>query len=176
MYLDANRNGVLDKGETSTVTDSKGSYNLTVPGGSYELREIPQTGFRITTPASTAYDFSIGAGETTIKFFGNTTRVLISGSVFEDINGNGVKDGGEAALAGWQVWVDLDGDGVFDANEPSALTDATGKYRLSSVSGGTYRIEVFIPSGWVATLPGSAARKITIGNGGTTSNKNFGAV
>ena len=72
VYLDANRNGVLDPGETS-VTDSKGNYNLTVPAGSYEVREIPQTGFRITTPASTDYDLTAGVGETTIKFFGNTT-------------------------------------------------------------------------------------------------------
>ena len=103
--------------------------------------------------------------------------MLISGSIFRDINGNGIKDSSEAALAGWRVWVDLDGDGIFDTNEPSALTDATGKSRISSVSGGTYRIEAFIPSGWAATLPGSATRKITLANGlGTTSNKNFGAV
>ena len=176
VYLDTNRNGVLDKGETGTLTDSKGTYNLTVATGSYEVREIPLTGFRITTPASTTYDLTVGSGESTIKFFGNTTRVLISGSIFRDTNGNGAKDSGEAALVGWRVWVDLDGDGVFDTNEPSALTDATGKYRISSVSGGTYRIEAFIPSGWAATLPGSATRKITLANGGTTSNKNFGAV
>jgi len=173
VYVDSNQNGVLDKGEPSAVSTSAGTYAITVPAGSYRLREIPQTGFRITTPASTFYDFSVGDGETTVKFFGNTTNVLISGSVFNDPNANGSKDAGEGGLAGWRVFVDADGDGVFDASETSVLTDATGKYRLS-IAPGSYRIQVLIPNGWAATIPGSAARKITLAGGGTTSNKNFG--
>jgi hypothetical protein len=174
VYLDANRNGALDAGEASTLSDSRGNYVFNVPAGSYQVREIPAAGYRITSPSKTFYDLTVAAGEATTRFFGNSTNVLISGYVFNDKNANGTKDAGENALAGWRVFVDLDGDGVFDSEEPSALTDATGKYRLNSVGGGTWRIQVALPNKWVATVPGSAARKITLASGGTTSNKNFG--
>lgn len=174
VFIDANQNGVLDTGELSAITDSKGTYSISAPAGTYQLREIPPDGFRITSPVSVFYTFSVAAGETTLKFFGNTSNVLISGTVFKDLNSDGIKGAGEGGLAGWRVWVDADGDGVFDTNEVNVLTDATGKYRINSIGGGTWRIQVAIPAGWAATIPGSAARKITIASGGTTSNKNFG--
>ena len=31
LFLDANKNGVLDAGEPSTTTDSNGEYNLDIP-------------------------------------------------------------------------------------------------------------------------------------------------
>src|SRR5439155_26539073 len=140
VYLDSNRNGVLDAGEQSALSSSKGTYLLSAPAGDYELREIPAAGFRITSPAKTFYDFTLGNGEETIKFFGNTTNILISGSVFNDKNGDGVKDTGENGLAGWHVFIDIDGDGVFDTDEPSVLTDSVGKYRFSSLGGGSWRV------------------------------------
>jgi hypothetical protein len=168
------QNGALDAGESSTISDSKGNYVFNVPAGDYQVREIPAGGYRITSPSKTLYDLTLSAGEATTRFFGNTTNVLISGYVYNDKNANGIKDAGEAGLSGWRVFVDVDGDGVFDGDEPSTLTDATGKYRLTSVGGGTWRIQVALPSKWTGTVPGSAARKITLASGGTTSNKNFG--
>ncbi|MEL7313960.1 MAG: S8 family serine peptidase, partial [Cyanobacteria bacterium J06559_3] len=52
MYLDANRNGTLDDGELSTVTDSSGNYSFTglVPN-TYAVAEVQQPGWRQTQPA-----------------------------------------------------------------------------------------------------------------------------
>src|SRR5262249_1937333 len=53
----------------------------------------------------------------------------ISGSVFEDVNGNAIKDAGEPTLSGWTVYVDSNNNGVYDsASEPGALTDSSGNY------------------------------------------------
>ena len=110
VFIDANQNGSLDSGELSAVSDSKGIYSISAPAGTYQLREIPPAGFRITSPVSVFYTFSVAAGETTLKFFGNTSNVLISGTVFKDLNSDGIKGAGEGGLAGWRVWVDADGE------------------------------------------------------------------
>ena len=128
------------------------------------------------TPGASFYDTELGAGEQTIKFFGNTTNILISGSLFDDKNGDGIKEAGEGALSGWTVFIDGDGDGIFDPGEVNVLTGPTGKYRFTSVGAGNWRVAVFVKAGWTPTIPGSAARKIKLASGGTTSNKNFGLV
>ena len=119
-------------------------------------------------------DVTLAAAQTTVKNFGDTDLTVISGYVFKDLNGNGLKETGEAGLKGWRVFVDLDGDGILDGNETSVLTDSTGKYRFSTLKAGTYRIAVVQQTGWAPTVPASGSRKITIASGATTSNKNFG--
>src|SRR5205823_91070 len=50
VYADRNNNYRLDAGEPSAVTGADGSYTLTLTPGSYVLREVPQAGWRQTTP------------------------------------------------------------------------------------------------------------------------------
>lgn len=57
-------------------------------------------------------------------------HVTVAGTEFEDVNANGVRDVGEAGVAGWTVFADLDNDGLLGAGEPFAVTDANGNYRL----------------------------------------------
>ena len=52
----------------------------------------------------------------------------VSGVVFNDIDGNGSQEVGDAALPGQTVFLDLDGDSTVDASEPTMLTDANGAY------------------------------------------------
>jgi hypothetical protein len=174
VFADADKDGILDAGEVSSISDSKGNYVLTVPAGSYHVRQVLGSGYRVTSPASGFYDVTLVAGQASIKFFANTQKTLISGFVFHDKDGDGLKESGESALRGWRVFADLDGDGIWDVNEPSVVTDSTGKYRFNMLSAGTYRIAVLVQQGWSPTIPGSGARKLTLASGGTTSNKNFG--
>ncbi|MDA1166586.1 MAG: VWA domain-containing protein, partial [Planctomycetota bacterium] len=51
LYLDANRNGVYDEGEPTTVTDEQGAYAFTgLAAGTYAVGEVQQTGWRQTYP------------------------------------------------------------------------------------------------------------------------------
>ncbi|HBP38692.1 MAG TPA: hypothetical protein DD640_08130, partial [Clostridiales bacterium] len=65
----------------------------------------------------------------------------IAGMKWHDINGDGIRQANgadgiagnaddEVGLAGWTIFIDFDGDGVFDAGEPSAVTEADGTYML----------------------------------------------
>jgi RHS repeat-associated protein len=55
----------------------------------------------------------------------------IEGTVFDDINGNGIKDAvNEPGLAGQMVFVDQNGNNQRDEMESQAITDALGNYTL----------------------------------------------
>jgi hypothetical protein len=56
----------------------------------------------------------------------------VTGTVFDDANENGVRDPGEAGLAGWTVFSDNDRNGVHEPGGPTAQTDATGTYVLDT--------------------------------------------
>jgi hypothetical protein len=179
VFADADFDGVLDAGEIRTVSNSNGSYVLTLTPGTYQVRQVfGAPGFRCTTPKLGFYDAVVVTnGSSVIRFFGNTTLTLISGFVFNDLNANGIKEPGEIGLSNWRVFADLDGDGRFDISEPYIFTDTRGKYRIGTLPAGTYRIQaVGDPALWAPTLPGNSARKITLASGGTTSNKNFGQI
>ena len=44
VYADLNNNRALDAGEPSAMTGADGAYALTLPSGSYNLREVPRPG------------------------------------------------------------------------------------------------------------------------------------
>ncbi|RFP13729.1 SdrD B-like domain-containing protein [Duganella sp. BJB475] len=69
--------------------------------------------------------------------------------VWEDSNGNGVQDSGEAGLANVTVQLkDVDGHVVM-----STTTDASGKYHFD-VNPGTYSVSVQAPAGYAPTVKG----------------------
>nr|WP_315257127.1 SdrD B-like domain-containing protein [uncultured Duganella sp.] len=79
--------------------------------------------------------------------------------VWEDSNGNGVQDSGEAGLAGVTVQLkDADGNVV-----KTTTTDASGQYHFD-VNAGTYSVSVKPPAGYVATQQGQG------GNGALDSD------
>ena len=62
------------------------------------------------------HTLTLSSGQSaTGRNFGSTQRVLISGGVFNDANGDRVRQSTEAGLANWRVYLDADRDGVFDA-------------------------------------------------------------
>jgi hypothetical protein len=65
---------------------------------------------------------------------GQDTTGSISGTKYEDINGNGVRDTGEPGMCGRTVFIDLNGNGLLDSGEPTAVTDDSGAYTFSSLS------------------------------------------
>src|SRR4051794_38169483 len=73
------------------------------------------------------------------------TSGSISGSVFNDVNGDGVKGATETGLSGLKVFVDKNGNGNLDTGENSAISGSTGAYTISGVAGGTFQVRE-IPS------------------------------
>lgn len=77
----------------------------------------------------------------------------ISGTVYNDANGNHVRDAGEAAVAGRQVYLDLQGIDKFVAGDPVATTDTNGAYSFTGLAAGNYLIRPVPVAGKVTTTP-----------------------
>lgn len=97
----------------------------------------------------------------------------ITGNVFLDYSGDGVRNGIEPGLAGETLYIDYNGSGTLDAGDPVATTDAKGNYKFSNLTLGDYRINVFVPPGHIATSP---TFRFTAFASGTSAGLNFGLV
>ncbi|MEQ8969889.1 MAG: SdrD B-like domain-containing protein, partial [Coleofasciculus sp. C1-SOL-03] len=85
-------------------------------------------------------------------------------------DGDGVKDAGEAGLAGWTIFIDSDNDGVKDAGETSTTTDANGNYSFTDLSAGNYTIREVQQTGWQQTTTNPSAINVTSGTAATGIN------
>jgi hypothetical protein len=77
---------------------------------------------------------------------GDNTGSDVCGVVFDDLNGDGVRDGGEAGIAG--VTVMLNGAIIV-------VTQEHGEYCFEDQPGGTYTVSVQFGASWIATTPTS---------------------
>ncbi|MCU0979313.1 MAG: S8 family serine peptidase, partial [Pirellulaceae bacterium] len=118
---------------------------LTPPGVTYaRFRFSHDTGLSFSGPATD--------GEVEDYAFGT-----ISGSKWDDADGDGIWDGAESGLAGWTVFVDLDEDRILDADEPRAVTGADGGYTVTGLPPGTHRVLEVQQAGWDQSHPGLAS-------------------
>ncbi|MEQ8958979.1 MAG: SdrD B-like domain-containing protein, partial [Coleofasciculus sp. C2-GNP5-27] len=170
IFIDANDNGSLDAGETNTTTDSHGNYSFTdLTAGNYTIREVQQTGWQQTTTNPSAINVTSGTDTTGVDF-GNFQLGSISGQKFEDTDGDGVKDAGEAGLANWTIFIDRDNDRVKDTGETSTTTDANGNYSFTDLTAGDYTIREVQQTGWEQTTSNPSAINITSGTNATGVN------
>lgn len=176
VWIDKNKNGILDKGEVSTTVDGGGHYAFSnLAAGSYRIRTIPRTGWRRTT-AKDFYDITLAtAGTSANNNFGYTPNVLISGTVFNDADGNGKKGTSEAGLSGIRVFIDNDGDNSFDQFEdPYTFTDSSGNWSFTGLGAGDYTVAVVPRAGYFVTTPPSTEIQISLGLGESSTGNLFG--
>jgi probable HAF family extracellular repeat protein len=98
----------------------------------------------------------------------------ISGSVFNDVNHDGVRESGEGPRAGVRVYVDLNHNGAYDVGEPTAITNSAGDYAIFGLNGGTYVVRMATPSGWFQTAPANSAATISLDAGDNRMLAPFG--
>jgi len=144
VYLDANDNGALDTGEQSLVTDANGRGAFTnLEPGNYVVREVPQAGFSATTPDRVQFNLS---NQDANVVFGNTPNSRITGTKFQDLNGNGYRDGFETPISGVAIYLDSNGNDVLDAGETTSVSDEFGRWEFSNLTPGIYRVREVVPS------------------------------
>jgi hypothetical protein len=90
--------------------------------------------------------------------FSNAIKISgasISGSVFNDANGNGKQDAGEKGIAKQLVYLDTNGNGIFDDNgeEPFAKTNSNGNFTIFGIKPGTYHLNLSVAPGFAQTTP-----------------------
>ncbi len=184
VYLDMNHSGSLDTDEPITLTDANGAYQFPdLQIGEYEVIEIVPTGWETAPGFGDNHTVRVYSGATsTAPDFANfnlSTLVpgTISGSVWDDVNGNGVRDTKPTAELGsgsWLVFVDLNGNRTADATEPQGTSTADGTYTISGVTPGTVTVVIQAKTGWRVTSPITGTKSLTLKNGENVTGVNFG--
>lgn len=168
VFLDADGNGRLDPGELSTTTDAAGGFNITdLRSGTHKLRVTDAAGMVRATR-----DVSLSAAQQLTNLtVGAFTPGQISGVVFDDFDGDGVQDQGEAALSGAVVFLDDNSNGQKDANETAVTTGANGAFVFGGLAAGPRTLVLDPVNGRVLT--GSGSRPFTV-TSGLDLKANFG--
>jgi len=179
------------------TTDANGAYSFSVAPGSYTVCESVPAGFTQSFPSSGAdcaghdgasgfgYAITLTSGETDSgNDFGNFRNATKSGTKFEDLNADGVRDAGEPGIADVQIHL-FGTDGAGNAVHQHATTDANGAYSFS-VAPGSYTVCESVPAGFTQSFPSSGADcaghdgasgfgyAITLTSGETDSGNDFG--
>jgi serine-aspartate repeat-containing protein C/D/E len=181
VYLDLNNDGVRQTAEPTVLTPTSGFYSFTgLAAGTYSVRaeHSAASGTTPTQPWAGAYTVPLGANRLAtghdFGFIATSELGRISGSVFNDTNGNGTRDAGEAAPAGRTVWVDADDDGLIDPGERTA-TQGTDGYIITDVLPGTHTVRVVVPPRMMQTAPaGGAGRVVNVAVRQSVSAGSFG--
>ncbi len=175
VFLDTNGDGIPDNGELTTTTNANGVWSFTaLPFGTYTVRQVLPGGYRVTAGA-TSYTETLSSGSQFTKLnFYDSNRALLSGNVFGDLNGNGVKDGKEVGLAGWTVYLDTNNDGKMESNERSTLTDSAGNWAFKDLLAGKYTVRVVQPSTYKRTAPSAGYYSLTLLAAQLKTGVNFG--
>ena len=172
VFSDLNGNGTQDAGEsgiggvtvtldgtTTTTTSGGGSYSFSgVAAGSHTVVETDPAGFVSTTPNSRTV--SVPANGAASANFGDQQQGTISGTVFNDLNGNGTQDEGESGIGG----VAITRDGVI-----TTTTSGGGAYSFSGVAAGSHTVVETDPAGFVSTTPNSHTVSVAAGGSVTAS-------
>ncbi|QGJ68433.1 Hypothetical protein PBC10988_0920 [Planctomycetales bacterium 10988] len=159
--------GTDDLGAVSQtiLTDANGNYSFTdLRPGEYTVTETQATGYldgidTLGTVGGTPNgndtvndEFSavmLGTGDDGIDYdFAELQPASISGTVFDDLNNNGIQDGGELGIPG--VTVTLTGTNDFGTITPIVLmTDANGNYIFENLRPGDYTVTETQPAGYL---------------------------
>ncbi|AFZ07615.1 Cna B domain protein [Oscillatoria nigro-viridis PCC 7112] len=154
IYLDLNNNGGRDPNEPSTLTNPQGNFSfINLPQGIYVVREVPQPGFRQTTPNPTPITVGNGTNATNLSFGNVLVTGTISGVKFNDFNANGRLDPGEPPIANTQIYIDLNNNSSLDPGEASTFSDVLGNYSFRNVPVGSYVVREVPPPGFILTTP-----------------------
>jgi len=181
-FLDENENGNKDCGEEGmagvtillngenpklTGEDGKVCYD-NLDAGTYTVSEIIPEGYFATTPDS--YTIELCWNQTVTVFFGNAPVQIIPGSIsgtkWEDLDGDGVLDDGEPPLEG--VTIELLQDDVVIA---TTTTAADGSYSFTDLEPGDYTVKEIVPAGMTATSPVSV--EVAVAEGQDVTDVDF---
>ena len=142
----------------STFTDANGDYLFPdlIPG-TYTVTEVQPTGYDdgIDTPGTLAV--SAGNDTFTVALLPNDSSIdndfyeipnsSLAGTVYEDLNNNGVQDAGEVGIAGVEITLTGTDDGG-NAVTYTTTTDANGDYLFDNLRAGDYTVTETQPAGY----------------------------
>ena len=146
-----------DAGSTGSGTDD---YAILIPVTEFAGLDPATTYvyFYVQMGAADGADWNAGA---TFEEFNLENGVTLTGTKFSDVDGDGVRDAGEAGVGGVTIFIDSNQNGVLDAGERTTVIDSNGNYSFFGVAlNQTLWIDEVTPSGAIQTT--GAHETITI--------------
>ncbi|MEM0516894.1 Ig-like domain-containing protein [Aequorivita flava] len=176
VFADLNSNGTLDAGEPSATTAANGTYTITnVPAGNIDIVVATSTlpsGATLTEGTEPTNVTVTPSGTVSAGKDGYSTVGVVTGTVYNDENGDGTQNGSETGFTSpVTVFADLNNNGTLDAGEPSATTAANGTYTITNVPAGSVNIVVntsTVPAGFILS-EGTEPTNVTVIGGGSVN-------
>jgi uncharacterized repeat protein (TIGR01451 family) len=141
----------------STSSTGTGTYLFEdLPPGDYTVSVATPPGLTATTPTSVEVTLAAGQliDDVDVGFMPETeaSTVAIAGSVFDDDDSDGLRDGGEPGrTATVELRVDADGDGTTETVAATQQTDEDGGYSFEHLPPGRYGVSTAPADGVHAT-------------------------
>ena len=191
VFSDTNADGAQQSGEPGlpgvlvVARDSRGVANTAVTGPdgsfticgltetSYTISELVPIGYQQTAPgdhqisrylraANFAHVLTICNASTSGLVFGNFPLPgSISGMKFNDANGNGLLDPGEAGVGGITIQL-FSGSHAEGSPLATAVSDGSGNFSFTNLTAGTYSVTEVLPSGYRQTTPSILGRGFVV--------------
>lgn len=141
------------------IVDGTGGYTMTVPSGTHLRGRISYNGVEIKGAYSAITTIICTTAPPTPT--PTPSSFSIAGSVFNDINKNGIKDGGESNYTGGSS------DFILSGNSSSSLTTPSGSYNFPNLAAGSYNVSyTSLPDGYQIIAPQNGpppSRSVTVG-------------
>ena len=163
IFIDENRNGILDGEEISKVTaddnGNPGQYKFEdIKAGTYSVCEVEKPGWTRKYPADSNCQEVVleKGGSVNDVNFGNVQLSDIHGYKWSDKNGDGVLNADEYLLSGWTIFIDKNDNELLDDGEISMITspgEHYGWYWFEDLLPGEYKICEVGQDGWAQTFP-----------------------
>jgi PKD repeat protein len=108
-----------------------------------------------TAPSGGSFSVAVTSGANRGGLdFGSVTAATLSGTAYDDTDGDGQRDAGEAGLAGWTIFLDADGNGLLGDGERRTTSAADGSWSIGMLLPGSYTVAQVPQPGWLLTAPG----------------------
>ncbi|NLE38171.1 MAG: hypothetical protein GX621_09130, partial [Pirellulaceae bacterium] len=99
----------------------------------------------------------------------------ITGTVWNDINDNRVRETGESHVSEITVFLDSNGNGELDEGEYRTTSDTNGVYVFTNLAPRTYDVRVVLPPGYEQTTAKQNGQQIVVVNpGAIVTNEDIG--
>ncbi|HEV3002018.1 MAG TPA: hypothetical protein VGW75_14845 [Solirubrobacteraceae bacterium] len=165
VYTDVNVDGHPSAGEPATTTAGDGSYTLPVVPGANVVRLIVPVDYSCSRPLGCMHVVNGDAGQSVEgRDFTIWRYATVSGTVLEDLDGDGTFGGGDTPVEGAVVFLDVDGDGTRAPSEPSRTTGLNGSYEFS-VQPGEHRVGVELDERWHCSALVQCIDRVTANSG-----------
>lgn len=129
-----------------------------------------EEGIVTSSPAVSGGVIYSGSGDGVYALTPTLPQGSISGTKFEDINANGIRDPGETGLAGWNITI----KNTIDNTNVQTITDNNGNYSFTGLTAGMYTIDETQKDSWTQTTPANGTYIVTITSGTVITGKDFG--